>query len=121
MTTGKYVTTLVDMSEVEASLERAVAMLGLRSHLVEMAVHGDAEWTITLMGNPIPVECGVGLDDSGAVIVSYFLANAPCDADAYHLHANGVFVQSVEGKITKGRACRLRMKFPVEEPGYAPA
>lgn len=92
-------------------------MLGLRSHLVELAVHGDAEWTITLLGNPVTVECGVGLDAEGTVIVSFFLANAPSDADAYHLHANGVFMQSVEGKITKGRSCRLLMKFPAEVPG----
>lgn len=117
MTVSKYVTTLVDMSEVEANLERAVAMLGLRSHLIELAVHSDAQWTITLLGNPVPVECGVGLDSEGAIIVSFFLPMASSDADAYHLHADGVFVQSVEGKITKGRACRLRMKFPVEDSG----
>lgn len=105
------------MTGEKADLERAVSMLGLRSHLVEMAVHGEAEWTITLLGNPVPIECGVGLDEEGAIIVSFFLAHAPSDADFYHLHANGVLVQSVEGKITKGRACRLLMKFPVETTG----
>ena len=102
------------MSQSKADLELAVAHLGLRSRLIELVVHGDAAWAVLISGELVPVDVGAGLDESGNVIVSFLLRRAPDDSDAYHIHADGVFVQTIEGKITKGRPCRLRMTFPVE-------
>jgi hypothetical protein len=107
--------TLVHMTGFSAAeLERAVAQMGVHNRLVELVVHGKSEWTVLIAGRLYAVEEAAGLDASGNIVVSFLLPRAPEDFDAYHLHADGVHIQTEAGKITKDRACRLRITFPIQ-------
>lgn len=109
--------TLEDMT-TRADVERVAAQVALRSRLVEMVLHGDCTWTVNLNGDHVPAQADVGLDDEGNLFVSFLVINPTHDSGVYEVYADGDHVQTLDGQITKGRPCRLRVVF-TETPAAA--